>query len=167
MGPINVLVNCAGINIDGLLLTTSDTSIHDIMTTNVIGPMLVTRAVVKDMIRARAGSIISIGSVVGEYGNAGQSVYSSSKSALVGFTRSLAKELGPKNIRVNMIAPGFIETDMTQQMAEEKRTQILSRTPLRRFGSACDVATAALFLAGDQSKFVTGHVLRVDGGVTL
>jgi NAD(P)-dependent dehydrogenase (short-subunit alcohol dehydrogenase family) len=160
------LVNAAGISRDGLLIQLKDQDLMDTMNTNLLGTMRVSQHVAKHMLRKRQGGcIINISSVIGLHGNVGQSVYSASKAGIIGFTKSLAKELGPSNIRVNAIAPGFIETDMTSDMSLEKKQKMLDLIPLRKFGQVQDVALAAQFIA--ESGYLHGQVLELDGGLVL
>ncbi|KAL1022569.1 hypothetical protein UPYG_G00029400 [Umbra pygmaea] len=161
-GNISYLVNAAGINRDGLLLRTRPEDMLTVLQTNLIGSMLTCKAALRSMLYTQGGAIVNIGSVVGSKGNAGQSVYSASKAGLEGFTRSLAKEVALRNIRVNLLAPGFIRTDMTAEVTEAEAVRAV---PLGRFGEPEDVAQAALFLL--ESPYVTGQVLVVDGGLQL
>lgn len=162
LGPVNYLVNAAGVNRDGLLLRTKTDDMISQLHTNLLGTMLTCRAAVKSMIHHQGGAIVNIGSIVGLKGNSGQSIYSASKAGLVGFSRSLAKEVAKKNIRVNVVAPGFIHSDMTAHLKEE---QLKKTIPLGRFGEPQEVATAIAFLL--ETPYVTGHVLVVDGGLQL
>ncbi|ORZ21216.1 3-oxoacyl-reductase FabG-like protein [Absidia repens] len=165
---IDVLVNAAGISRDGLLLQVKENDVQDVINTNLLGTMYVTQHVAKAMVRKRKGGcIINLSSVIGLSGNIGQCVYSASKAGIIGFTKSLAKELGPSQIRVNAIAPGFIETDMTAGLLEnpEKKSSILASIPLRRFGQPEDIAEAALFI--EKSKYLHGQVIQVDGGLVV
>ncbi|KAJ7326819.1 hypothetical protein JRQ81_016578 [Phrynocephalus forsythii] len=162
LGPVNSLVNAAGINRDGLLLRTQAEDMLSQLQTNLVGTMLTCKAAVKSMIQQQGGAIVNLGSVVGLKGNSGQSIYSASKAGLVGFSRSLAKEVARKNIRVNMVAPGFIHTDMTAHLKEE---ELKKNIPLGRFGEPSEVAKAVAFLL--ETPYVTGHVLVVDGGLQL
>lgn len=162
LGPVNFLVNAAGINRDNLLVRTSAEDMLCQLQTNLLGSMLTCKAAVKTMIKQQGGSIVNIGSVVGLKGNPGQSVYSASKGGLVGFSRALAKEVAKKKIRVNVVAPGFVHTDMTKDLKEE---HLKSNIPLGRFGDPLDVAHAVLFLL--ESPYITGHALVVDGGLQL
>ncbi|XP_006061884.1 3-oxoacyl-[acyl-carrier-protein] reductase isoform X3 [Bubalus bubalis] len=162
LGRVNFLVNAAGINRDNLLVRTSTEDMLSQLHTNLLGSMLTCRAALKTMIKQQGGSIVNVGSVVGLKGNSGQSVYSASKGGLVGFSRALAKEVAKKKIRVNVVAPGFIHTDMTKGLNEEL---LKKNIPLGRFGDALDVAQAVVFLL--ESPYVTGHVLVVDGGLQL
>ncbi|XP_035666134.1 carbonyl reductase family member 4-like isoform X1 [Branchiostoma floridae] len=162
LGHIDILVNSAGVNKDALLLKTSTTDMTSLLQTNLVGPMLTCRAVVRSMVQRRAGSIINVGSIIGVKGNPGQCVYSASKSGLQGFTKSLAKEVASRGVRVNLIVPGFINTDMTSGMSE---SIIRQAVPLQRLGTPEEVATAVRFLA--YSPYITGTVLVVDGGMQL
>lgn len=160
-GNITYLVNAAGINIDALLLRTRPEDMVSVLHTNLLGTMLTCRAALRSMLQAKDAAIVNIGSVVGLKGNAGQCLYSASKAGLEGFTRSLAKEVASRKIRVNLLAPGFIRTDMTAGLSEDRLRSI----PLGRFGEREEVAQAALFLL--ESPYVTGQVLVVDGGLQL
>lgn len=164
LGQISVLVNSAGINFDSLLLRSNPEVMKDTVNTNLFGAIYTSQAVLKDMLREREGVIINIGSVVGVKGNTGQCAYAASKSGLVGLTKSLAKEVALRNVRVNMAAPGFIETDMTSDLRKQN-SGITSLIPLGRFGKANEVAEAVCFLI--QTTYMTGEVLLVDGGLTL
>ncbi|KAI9350297.1 hypothetical protein BDR26DRAFT_852153 [Obelidium mucronatum] len=161
-GPVETLINCAGISRDSILLSMDHVEASEVIATNLFGTINMSRGVAKGMMRRRKGCIINISSVLGLRGVGGTSVYSASKAGVVGFTQSLAKELGPKGIRVSSIAPGFIETDMTAKLTEQQRSHYLSQTPLGRFGSVEEVAHAAAFLA--QAQYITGQTLVVDGG---
>jgi 3-oxoacyl-[acyl-carrier protein] reductase len=160
---LDAVVNNAGVMIDGMLQMVKDDAIKDTYETNVFGTMYSSQLAIKSFLRKRKGSIINLSSIVGTNGSAGQSVYSSSKAAIIGFTKALSKELAPLNIRVNAIAPGFIETDMTQGINEKKPVTI----GMRRVGQPEDVAKVALFLASDLSDYVTGQVIGVDGGMLI
>ncbi|XP_073500237.1 3-oxoacyl-[acyl-carrier-protein] reductase isoform X1 [Phyllobates terribilis] len=162
VGNVNYLVNAAGINRDALLLRTKTEDILSQISINLIGSMYTCKAALRGMVQQHGGAIVNIGSIVGHKGNAGQSVYSASKEGLVGFSKSLAKEVGRKNVCVNMVAPGFIHTDMTSGVEE---TSVDQNIPLGRFGEAEDVAQAVTFLL--RSPYITGHVLVVDGGLQL
>ena len=164
-GPIEVLVNNAGITRDGLLLRMSEKDISDVLDTNLKGAFFCTKAVLKDMMKSRYGKIINITSIVGVTGNAGQSNYAASKAGLIGFTKSVAKEYGAKGICVNAVAPGFIETEMTDKLPEEVKNTYLERISLKRFGTPEDVANVVSFLAGHKSDYVTGQVIEVTGGM--
>lgn len=161
-GNISYLVNAAGINKDSLLLRTRPEDMVSLLHTNLLGSMLTCRAALRSMLQNQGGAIVNIGSVVGSKGNAGQCVYSASKAGLEGFTRSLAKEVASRNIRVNVLAPGFIRTDMTARLREEEGTRSI---PLGRFGEPEEVAQAVHFLL--RSSYITGQVLTVDGGLQL
>ncbi|NWJ11435.1 CBR4 reductase, partial [Crypturellus undulatus] len=162
LGPINYLVNAAGINRDGLLLRTKTEDMISQIHTNLLGTMLTCKAAVKSMIQHQGGAIVNIGNIVGIKGNSGQSVYSASKAGLVGFSRSLAKEVARKKIRVNVVAPGFIHTEMTAHLDED---ELKAAIPLGRFGEPQEVAQAVVFLL--ESPYVTGSTLIVDGGLQL
>ncbi|KAG0809432.1 hypothetical protein G6F29_009291 [Rhizopus arrhizus] len=163
---IDYLINAAGISRDSLFVQLKNEDLDDMMNTNLLGTMRLTQHVAKSMIRKRKGGcIINISSVIGLEGNVGQTAYSASKAGLVGFTKSLAKELGPLQIRVNAIAPGFIDTDMTSTIDNDKRSKILSNIALRRFGKVQDVALAAQFIA--ESDYIHGQVLTIDGGLMI
>ncbi|XP_075716379.1 3-oxoacyl-[acyl-carrier-protein] reductase [Rhinoderma darwinii] len=162
IGNVNYLVNAAGVNRDGLLLRTKKEEILSQLSINLIGSMYTCKVALRGMVQQQRGAIVNIGSIVGHKGNAGQSVYSASKEGLVGFSKSLAKEVARKNIQVNVVAPGFIHTDMTSSIEE---TSLKQTIPLGRFGEADDVAQAVAFLLS--SSYITGHVLVVDGGLQL
>lgn len=164
-GRIDILVNNAGITKDGLLMRMSEEQWDDVINTNLKSAFNFTRAVVPIMAKQRCGSIINMSSVVGVSGNAGQCNYSASKAGLIGFTKSVAKEMGPRGIRANCIAPGFIITDMTAALSDEMRDAWCKTIPLRRGGTPDDVANVALFLAGDLSSYVTGQVINCCGGM--
>ena len=166
-GKVDILVNNAGVTRDGLLMRMSDADWDTVLDTNLKGAFLVTKAFSRAMVRARTGRIINISSVIGLIGNAGQCNYAASKAGLIGFTQSAARELASRSITVNAIAPGFIETDMTSGLKEEMRTALLKQIPLGSFGSAEDIAGAALFLAGPAGRYITGQVLTVDGGMVM
>ncbi|WP_026653096.1 3-oxoacyl-[acyl-carrier-protein] reductase [Butyrivibrio proteoclasticus] len=162
---IDILVNNAGITRDNLLPGLSITDIEEVLDTNLKGTMLVTRAFIRNFMKKKQGNIINISSVVGLMGNKGQTNYAASKAGIIGFTKSVAKEYGRKNIRCNAIAPGFIETDMTAKLNEAQVEAISKEIALGRLGSAKDVADLALFLASDRSRYITGEVIKVDGGL--
>ena len=163
---IDCLVNAAGISRDGLLIQMKERDLLDTIDTNLLGTIRVSQQVAKMMLRKRQGGcIINVASVIGMHGNVGQSAYSASKAGIIGFTKSLAKELGPYRIRVNAIAPGFIETDMTSDISKEKKQKILDAISLRRFGHVEDVSLAAVFIA--QSNYFHGQILTLDGGLVL
>jgi 3-oxoacyl-[acyl-carrier protein] reductase len=166
-GQIDILINNAGITRDNLLMRLSEDDWEAVINTNLKSIYNTCRAVVRPMMKAKQGKIINITSVVGLMGNAGQTNYAASKSGMIGFTKSLAKELGSRNISVNCIAPGFIETDMTGALNEKQKEIILSQIPMQRMGQPSDVAHAALFLASPLADYVTGQVLTVDGGMAM
>ena len=166
-GQIDVLVNNAGITRDGLLLRMKDEDWDAVIDTNLKGAFHCIRAVAKVMSKQRSGRIINISSVVGEMGNAGQANYCSSKAGLLGLTKSVARELARRNITVNAITPGFIVTDMTDGMTDKARESMTEQIPLGRLGEADDVANAVIFLASEQSSYVTGQVLGVNGGMYM
>jgi len=167
MGKVDILVNNAGITRDGLLMRMSDDDWDKVLTVNLKGVFLCTRAVLRPMIKARAGRIISLSSIVGIIGNAGQANYASSKAGIIGFTKSIAKEVAPRNITVNAIAPGFIDTAMTQQLPEEKRKELAGHIPAGYLGTPRDIAEGVAFLASDEARYITGQVLTIDGGISL
>ena len=166
-GRVDVLVNNAGVTRDGLLMRMSDADWDTVMNTNLKGAFLFTRAFTRAFLKQRSGRIINVASVIGLVGNAGQCNYAASKAALIGFTKSVAKELGSRGITVNALAPGFIETDMTAALNEQLRAEVLKGIPLGKFGRPEDIAEAALFLAGPGAQYVTGQVLTVDGGMVM
>ncbi|TCZ72732.1 3-oxoacyl-[acyl-carrier-protein] reductase [Flaviaesturariibacter aridisoli] len=167
-GSVDICVNNAGISKDNLLLRMTPEQWDDVMQTNLKSVFNMTKQVIRPMMKAKSGSIINMGSVIGVMGNAGQSSYAASKAGLIGFSKSVAKELGSRNIRCNVIAPGFVETDMTSYLKEgEQADKYKSGIPLGRFGSADDIANVTLFLASDLSAYVTGQVLNVDGGLLM
>lgn len=162
---IDIVVNNAGITRDNLLLRMTEQQWDDIMTTNLKSLFNISKNVVKPMMKQRSGSIINLSSIVGMTGNAGQTNYAASKAGVIGFTKSLAKELGSRNIRCNAIAPGFIETDMTHGISDEMKEQFKKNIPLGRYGAADEVAKIVLFLASDLSSYVNGQVISVCGGL--
>jgi len=164
-GSIDVLVNNAGITKDGLLMRMSENDFDSVMDVNMKSVFNMTKAVLRPMLKQRKGSIINMSSVVGVKGNAGQANYSASKAAINGFTKSTALELGSRNIRCNSIAPGFIETEMTEALGEDQIQEWRNSIPLKRGGTSEDIANSALFLASDMSAYVTGQVLHVCGGM--
>ena len=166
-GAIDICVNNAGISKDNLLLRLSPDQWDDVMQANLKSVFNLTKQVIKPMMKARKGSIINMSSVVGLKGNAGQSAYAASKAGIIGFSKSIAQELGSRNIRCNAIAPGFVETDMTHYLKDGGSEQWMSKIPLGRFGTTEDIAQAALFLASDMSLYITGQTLSVCGGMTM
>jgi len=164
-GPIDILINNAGITRDNILLRMKEDEWEDIIETNLSSIYKMSKSVLRGMIKNRSGRIISITSVVGAMGNAGQSNYAASKAGMIGFTKSLAREVGVRNITVNAIAPGFIETDMTDSLPDEQKDALVSQIPMGRLGTADEVAKAVLFLAGDGGSYITGQTLHVNGGM--
>lgn len=167
LGEPAILVNNAGITRDGLLVRMSDEDFLQVLGVNLLGAFRMIRGVAKGMIRARYGRILNITSIIGIGGGAGQANYAASKAGLIGLTKSVAKELGSRNITCNALAPGFIESDMTAALSEEHRSGVVSRTPLGRLGTPADIVAAATMLCSPQAGFITGQVLTVDGGLTL
>ena len=163
----SVLVNNAGITKDQLFLRMKDEDWDDVIETNLNGLFRVTKAFIKPMVKNKFGRVINISSVAGLMGNSGQVNYSSSKSAMVGFSRSLAKELGSRNITSNVIAPGFIETDMTTFLNDDEKVEVSKNIPMKRFGTVEDVAKCIMFLASDEANYITGQTISVDGGLFM
>ena len=166
-GPVGILVNNAGITRDSLLVRMKEDDWDAIMATNVKPAFQLAKLVLRDMMKARRGRIIQIGSVVGTSGNPGQTNYAAAKAALVGFTKSLALEVGSRDITVNCVAPGFIDTEMTQSLQQPQRDVLMQRIPLRRLGTPEDVAYAVLFLASPRAGYITGATLHVNGGMLM
>lgn len=166
-GQIDVLVNNAGITKDMLLMRMKKEDFEQVIDTNLVGTFNVTKNVVPYMMKARSGRIINISSVVGISGNAGQTNYSASKAGIIGFTKSLAKEIASRNILVNVVAPGFIETNMTDVLKDDIKQEIAKNIPLKRMGTTQDVANVVKFLASDDSSYITGQVINVDGGMLM
>ena len=166
-GQIDVLVNNAGITKDMLLMRMKKEDFEQVIDTNLVGTFNVTKNVVPYMMKARSGRIINISSVVGISGNAGQTNYSASKAGIIGFTKSLAKEIASRNILVNAVAPGFIETNMTDVLKDDVKQEIAKNIPLKRMGTAQDVANVVKFLASDDSSYITGQVINIDGGMLM
>ena len=163
----SVLVNNAGITKDQLFLRMKDEDWDDVIETNLNGLFRVTKAFIKPMVKNKFGRVINISSVAGLMGNSGQVNYSSSKSAMVGFSRSLAKELGSRNITSNVVAPGFIETDMTTFLNNDEKVEVSKNIPMKRFGTVKDVAKCIVFLASDEANYITGQTISVDGGLFM
>ena len=163
----SVLINNAGITKDQLFLRMKDKDWDEVIETNLNGLFRVTKALIKPMVKNKFGRVINISSVAGLMGNSGQVNYSSSKSAMVGFSRSLAKELGSRNITSNVVAPGFIETDMTTFLNDDEKIEVSKNIPMKRFGTVEDVAKCILFLASDKANYITGQIISVDGGLFM
>ncbi|MGC2165996.1 MAG: 3-oxoacyl-ACP reductase FabG [Gallionella sp.] len=166
-GEISILINNAGITRDNLLARMTDEEWDDVLTTNLKSVFRLSRAVLRGMMKARRGRIVSISSVVGSMGNPGQSNYAASKAGMIGFTKSLAQEIGSRNITVNCVAPGFIDTDMTQSLGDEQRAKLVEHVPLKRLGLPEDIAAAVAFLAGPGANYITGATLHVNGGMYM
>ena len=166
-GRLDILVNNAGIARDGLLLRLSSQSWQEVLDTNLTGVFNMTKAAVRPMLKQKSGSIINVTSIVGLTGNAGQSNYAASKAGVIGFTKSIARELAPRNITVNAVAPGYIETDMTAGLPEAAKESLLKTIPLQRAGTPADVAAVVLFLASAGARYITGQVIVVDGGMAM
>lgn len=167
LGSIDVLVNNAGITKDGLLLRMKEKEFSDVLDVNLKGTFITTREVSSVMVKQRYGKIINISSVVGIIGNAGQCNYAASKAGVIGFSKSIARELAGRNINVNVVAPGFIDTDMTEVLSEKVKESMMQNIPLKRMGDPQDVANVVLFLASDLSNYITGQVINVDGGMVM
>ena len=167
LGKIDVLVNNAGITRDGLLMRMSKEDFEKVIDINLVGTFNVTRNVIPLMIKQKSGRVINISSVVGVAGNAGQTNYSASKAGIIGFTKSLAREVASRNILVNAVAPGFIATDMTSILTDAQKENINAQIPLKRMGTAEDVANVVKFLASDEASYITGQVIHVDGGMIM
>lgn len=166
-GQIDHLVNNAGITRDGLLLRLKDAAWDDVLRTDLTGVFLCSRAVLKSMLRRRSGRIVSISSVVGLLGNAGQTNYAAAKAGVHGFTKALAREVASRGITVNAVAPGYVETDMTRDLPEEAKQQLQKQIPLSRLGTGDDIAATVSFLLSDEASYITGQVISVDGGMCM
>jgi 3-oxoacyl-[acyl-carrier protein] reductase len=166
-GDLDILVNNAGVTRDGLLVRMSDEDWHTVLDTNLASCFFTCRAAVRGMMKRRAGAIVNISSIVGLHGNWGQTNYAASKAGIIGFTKSLAKELGSRNVRANVIAPGYVKSQLTDVLPEEATKLMLDSTPLGRLGDPEDVAGAVRFLCSEEASFVTGEVLLVDGGLGM
>jgi 3-oxoacyl-[acyl-carrier protein] reductase len=166
-GRIDVLVNNAGVTKDALAVRMKQADWEVVVETNLSGPFYAIQQVLPGMMRERWGRIVNVSSVVGEMGNPGQANYVASKAGLIGLTKSLAKEVGSRNITINAVAPGFIETDMTQGLSTDVKQKILDDTPLKRMGTVHDIASAVKFLVSDEASFITGHILDVNGGIYM
>jgi 3-oxoacyl-[acyl-carrier protein] reductase len=167
LGSLDVLVNNAGIAIDQLVMRLKDDDWNRTLSVNLTGNFNLIRAAARPMMKARRGAIVNVTSVIGEMGNAGQAAYAAAKAGQIGLTKSVARELASRNIRVNAVAPGYVETDMTSGLPEAAKTKMMELIPLARLGAAEDVANAVAFLASDQASYVTGEVLRVNGGMYM
>lgn len=166
-GRVDILVNNAGVTKDGLAVRMKQQDWESVIQTNLSGSFYATQEVLQGMMRERWGRIVNISSVVGEKGNPGQANYVASKAGLIGLTKSLAQEVGSRNITVNAVAPGFIATDMTQELPEDLKQKMIDATPLKRMGTSEEIAAAVKFLASDEAAFITGHVLDVNGGIYM
>jgi 3-oxoacyl-[acyl-carrier protein] reductase len=166
-GRVDILVNNAGVTRDGLLMRMRDEDWDTVLDTNLKGAFLFTKAFARAFLKQRSGRIINVASIIGLVGNAGQANYAASKAGLIGFTQSVARELGSRGVTANALAPGFIETDMTAALTQDQRTELLKRIPLNSLGQPEDVAHAAVFLAGPGGRYITGQVLVVDGGMAM
>ena len=166
-GELDVVVNYAGVTRDGLIARMPDDDWDSVLETNLGGTFYTCRAAARGMMRRRRGSIVNLSSIVGLHGNAGQTNYAASKAGIIGLTKSLARELGPRGVRVNAVAPGYVETRLTEVLAEELRAGMLANTPLGRLGTPEEIARAVRFLCSDDASFITGEVLLVDGGLGM
>jgi 3-oxoacyl-[acyl-carrier protein] reductase len=166
-GPVEILVNNAGTTRDNILLRMKDEEFEEVLATNLKGTYLCTRAVLRGMVRARWGRIVNISSVVGLVGNAGQANYAASKAGMIGFTKSVAREVAGRGITANAVAPGYVETELTGVLPENVKEQILGQVPVGRFGEPEEIAEVVAFLAGDRAAYVTGQTIAVDGGMVM
>jgi 3-oxoacyl-[acyl-carrier protein] reductase len=166
-GSIDILVNNAGINRDNLIIRMTEQEFDDVINTNLKGAFICTKYVSKVMIKQKSGRIINVSSVVGIVGNSGQSNYAAAKAGIIGFTKSMAKELAKRGINVNAVAPGFIETDMTSRLPEKVKEEFINNIPLKRTGKPEDIAKTVLFLASEYSDYITGQVINIDGGMVM
>ena len=166
-GDVDILVNNAGLTRDGLIARMSDEDWHTVIATNLSSVFYTCRAVARPMMKRRSGTIVNVSSIVGVHGNWGQTNYAASKAGIIGFTKSLARELGSRNVRANVVAPGYVQTQLTEVLPEEAKQAMLQQTPLGRLGEPGDVAGAVRFLCSDEASFVTGEVLLVDGGLGM
>jgi 3-oxoacyl-[acyl-carrier protein] reductase len=166
-GKLDVLINNAGVTQDGLFVRMTDEAWNHVLTTNLTGAFQMMRAAARVMLRARSGNIVNISSVVGVIGNAGQANYCAAKAGLIGLSKSAAREFAPRGVRVNVVAPGLVETDMTAKLNDEQKAALLKGVPLARGGTPADIAGAVVFLASDAASYITGQVLCVDGGMAM
>jgi 3-oxoacyl-[acyl-carrier protein] reductase len=166
-GELDILVNNAGVTRDGVIARMSDEDWNEVIETNLGGVFHTCRAAARGMMKRRAGSIVNISSIVGVHGNPGQTNYSASKAGIIGFTKALARELGVRGVRANVVAPGYVDTRLTQVIADDMKEVMLANTPLGRFGQPEDIAGAVRFLCSDEASFITGEVLLVDGGLGM
>jgi 3-oxoacyl-[acyl-carrier protein] reductase len=166
-GELDILVNCAGITRDGVLARMLDDDWRSVLETNLSSVFYTCRAVTRGMMRRRSGSIVNLSSIVGVHGNWGQTNYAASKAGIIGFTKSLARELGSRGVRANVVAPGYVKTRLTEVIPEDARDAMLQNTPLGRLGEPEDVAAAVRFLCSDEASFITGEVLLIDGGLGM
>ncbi len=166
-GPVEILVNNAGTTRDNILLRMKDAEFEEVLATNLKGTYLCTRAVLRGMVRARWGRIVNISSVVGLLGNAGQANYAASKAGMIGFTKSVAREVAGRGITANAVAPGYVETELTGALPENVKEQILGQVPVGRFGEPEEIAEVVAFLAGDRAAYITGQTIAVDGGMVM